>query len=470
MSSTAETATLPVIGCAEVTVLRPASGEPRAVLSSETIRGGIYLAVRYGLGVIVSVGNMLVMTWWIGPHAYGVFVTAIGIVSFLATLVRGGVDTYLVRSEAAPDHRTYGTATTLILGASITLGLAAAAATPLLALWFGSREFVAPYLVLLLTIPVTGLTGVPMAKLERALDFRSIAGIELGGQFAGLLFAALLAWSRPSVWAPVAGQISWQVFTLAATVASASLSLRPRFHAREARKMLAYGLVLTASMRTWQLRSLVNPLLVGRFAGAEGVAFVALAVRIAEALGTFRLAAGRMAIAALARMQSRRENFRGVLERALYLQVVTLGPLLCAFALFGPFILPRIVGARWTPSLAVYPFVAAGVLINSIYNLQASALFVVGNQWIVMQSYAAHVGLLSASTLLLLPRLGIAGYGWAELMSCCAYAVIHAGVAKVVPISYRRLAPWVLTLLAGIFLFSFSPALFHAIQNWRFMK
>ena len=470
MSSTAETVTLAAVGCAEVTVLRSATREPQAVLSSETLRGAIYLAVRYGLGVIVSLGNMLVMTWWIGPHAYGVFITAIGIVSFLATLARGGVDTYLVRSEATPDHRTYGTATTLILGASIALGLAAAATTPLLARWFGSREFVAPYLVLLLTIPVTGLTGVPMAKLERALNFRSIAGIELGAQSAGLLVAGLLAWSHPSVWAPVAGQISWQVFTLVATVVSASLTMRPRFCAGEARKMLSYGLVLTASVRTWQLRSLVNPLLVGRFAGAEGVAFVALAVRVAEALGTFRLAAGRMAIAALARMQSRREDFRGVLERALYLQVVTLGPLLCAFALFGPFVLPHMVGARWTPSLAVYPFVAAGVLINSIYNLQASALFVVGKQWIVMQSYATHVGLLATSTLFLLPRLGIAGYGWAELMSCCAYAVIHAGIAKVVPISYRRLAPWVTTLLVGLFLFSLSPTLFHAIQNWRFTR
>ncbi len=48
----------------------------------ETARGAIYLAARYGLGVIVGVGNMLVMTWWIGPHAYGLFVTAVGMVAF----------------------------------------------------------------------------------------------------------------------------------------------------------------------------------------------------------------------------------------------------------------------------------------------------------------------------------------------------------------------------------------------------
>ena len=451
-------------------VLRQAPAERDAVFSSATVRGGVYLAVRYGLGVIVSLGNMLVMTWWIGPHAYGLFVTAIGMVAFLATLARAGVDTYLVKTEAPPDSRTYGTAATLILSVSLGLGLTAAAAVPLLVHWYGSREFVAPYLLLLLTIPVSGLTGVPMAKLERALDFRSIAGIELGGQSAGLLVAALLAWSQASVWAPVAGQIAWQVFTLVAALFTASLGLRLRFDICQARKMLSYGLTLTASVRTWQLRTLVNPLLVGRFVGVEGVAFVALAIRIAEALGTFRLAAGRMAIAALARMQDSHERFRAALERSLHLQVISLGPLLCGFALLGPFILPHVVGARWRPSLTVYPFVAAGVLVNSIYNLQASALFVLGRQWTVMQSYAAHVGLLAAGTILLLPRFGIAGYGWAELISCSGYLAIHAGIAKIVPISYRRLTPWVMASLTGIFLFSMSHEFLPVVRNWSFAK
>jgi len=173
--------------------------------SGDTARGGVYLAARYGLGVMVSMANMLVMTRWVGPHAYGLFVTAIGIVAFLAAVARAGVDTYLVRSESPPDPRMYGTAAILILAISMGLALMAAAATPLLICWYGNREFVAPYWVLLLMIPVTGLTGVPMAKLERALDFRSVAAIELAGQSIGLVAAVLLAWLHLGIWAPVIG-------------------------------------------------------------------------------------------------------------------------------------------------------------------------------------------------------------------------------------------------------------------------
>jgi hypothetical protein len=69
MSSHAEAATLPSI------ILAPANVRDTSPFCGETGRGATYLAARYGLGVIVGVGNMLVMTWWIGPHAYGLFVS-----------------------------------------------------------------------------------------------------------------------------------------------------------------------------------------------------------------------------------------------------------------------------------------------------------------------------------------------------------------------------------------------------------
>jgi len=450
------------------------------LLSSQTIRGGGYFAARYGLGVLVSLGNMLVMTRWIGPHSYGLFVTAIGLAAFLSTLARAGLDTYLVRRESAPDERIYDIASTLIFCISIAVTLAGAALAPLLIRWYGSREFFLPYLVLLFTVPLTGLTGVPMAKLERELDFRRVAGIELGGQSLGLLLATILAWSGRGVWAPVAGQIAWQIFVLVTALFFARLLPRPRFEARQAREMITFGIGITASLRTWQLRTLVNPLLVGRFAGAEGVAFVALAIRIAEALGTFRLAAGRMAVAALARLQSRPETFRAALERALYLQVIALGPLLCAFGLLGPFVVKQVIGTRWAPSLAVFPFVAAGVLVNSVYNLQASALFVTGRQWTVMRSYALHVTLLGMGALLLLPRFGIVGYGWAELLACPAYFLIHLQLARRVQIRYHKVGPWLAVFVTLLFI----PVMMHSwltgtllvlsgyagLHFWRFVR
>ncbi len=430
---------------------RVGSGSEENTLSVQSTAGGIYLAGRYGLGVLVSVGNMLVMTWWIGPHAYGLFVTGMGFVACLAAMARGGVDTYLIRNEDTPDGRMYAVAATFVLMASVLLAIAGAGAIPLLIHWYGNAEFVPAYGVLLASVPIAGLTGVPMAKLERALDFRRVATIEGVGQLAGLAVSAWLAWAKTGVWAVVAGQMACQAFTLGGTILASSLAFRLCFDAKQMRRMLSFGAGLTASQRVWQLRTLVNPLLVGRFAGADAVAYVALAARIAEALGTLRLAAGRIVIAALARVRERQEQFQRVLERALLVQVVTLGPLLCGVAVLGPFLLTHMLGVRWTASLVVYPFVAAGVLVNSIYNLQASALFVAGKQWVVVRWYTVHLILLTAATLILLPKLGILGYGWAELLACIAYFGIHRDLGKVAAISYRQL---------GICMAVFLPLLF----------
>jgi O-antigen/teichoic acid export membrane protein len=394
---------------------------------------------------------MFVLTRWIGPHAYGLFVTALGLTAFLTMVTRAGVDTYLVRVEAPPDDRTYSIAATLIMGLSIVLVGVGAAAVPLLTRWYGDREFLPAYLVTMITIPLAGLAGVPTAKLERDLNFRAVAGIELAGQMLALLVSVALAWRGFGIWAPVSGLIAWQFWAACGALKAAKLNLYPAFDAVQARRMLSFGIGYTASLRVWQLRTLVNPLVVGRFAGAEAVAFVALAIRISEGLGFVRIAAGRLAIAALSRLRQDRQQFRLTLESALQFQLLALGPLLCLFALAAPVVIPRMLGVRWNASLQVYPFVAAGVLVNSLYNLQASALFVLGQQWMVLRAHALHVALLGFATLLLLPRVGIVAYGCAELAACGGYAVLHAGAKDFTRVSYRSLAWLGIAFLAPLF-------------------
>ena len=142
-----------------------------------------------------------------------------------------------------------------------------------------------------------------------------------------------------------------------------------------------------------------------------------------------------------------------------------LGPLLCGFALLGPLILRYVIGTRWMPSLLVYPFVAAGVLVNSVFNLQASALFVVGRHWTVLCSYSIHVVLLGCGTLLLVPRFGIVGYGRAELLACAAYVLIYVHTSRIAVLSYRNLLPWMIIFLSLLF----APSFGHSRATWLWL-
>lgn len=406
-------------------------------------RGGLYLSARYAVGVLISVANMFVLTWLIGPHHYGLFVTAISITSVLASLVRSGLDTYLVRCEHDPSREDFDTAWSAIAAFSACAMLIGAAVLPLLTWWLHSGEFVGAYLATLLTVPLAGLAGPATAKLERALEFRAVATIELVGQSLALFSGLYLALQGFGLWAPVAGQLIWQLFVLIAGLRIGHFRPRFRMDRVRLRQMLAFGVGYTASQRTWQLRALVNPLIVGRFIGAEGVAFVGLAIRIAEGLGFVRTAGARLAIASLARVQHDAVLMSSALRKAIRGQVIVLGTLLGGFAVLAPFLFGHVIGFRWVPVLRVYPLLALAVLVNSIYNLQAAALFVIGRQWIVLGAYLVHVLLLAVAALVFIPRFGLMGYGIADLFACCAYPVLHIGAHRSLGNLSRVLWLWV---------------------------
>jgi len=61
--------------------------------------------------------------------------------------------------------------------------------------------------------------------------------------------------------------------------------------------------------------------------------------------------------------------------------------------------------------------------------------------------------LLALTTVVLLPRFGIVGYGWAEVIACGSYFAIHAGLKRCVAISYRQLAPSLAVFVPALFLF-----------------
>jgi len=269
--------------------------------------------------------------------------------------------------------------------------------------------------------------------------FRTIVLPQLG---TALLAGAILAWRGFGVWAPVTGHVLWQLFVLIAAIRVSGFSPRLTVDWDQARKMIRFGLGFSASVRVWQLRGLVNPLIVGRLLGTEAVAFVALAVRTIEALSFVRTAVGRVAIAALARLREDPDRCQQMMQKGARLQLYALGSVFVLITALGPPLLPRLLGGRWSSALAVLPFVAAAALVNSVFVLEASALFVEGRQWVVTRSYLWHVVILLAGTAILTPRLGIAGYGWAELAACLSYVILHRGLQPSLRISMPPIARW----------------------------
>lgn len=401
-----------------------------ASLRDRVTRGGAYLVLRLGIGMVLGAVGVLLLTRTIGPAAYGIYGAALGVYMYLYGLSQWGINVYLVRREEEAQPQDYHQAFSLLL----LLGLAsmgvALLALPLLESWVRIEGFgpVAAAMFAVLPIQLIGL--VPMARLERALDFRAVAIAELSGLAVYFLVALPLAFRGFGAWAPVGGWWSQQLLVLVLLYRMSGY--RPRFYWEfsRARVMLGYGLGYSSSIWVWQLRNLVNPLVVGRYAGAEAVGYVALTIRLIEQLGFSKAAVWRLSIPALARVQVDRNRLTKAVSEGMSLQIMVLGPVLAGFGLVAPWLLPALFGPRWVAVLEVYPFIALGYLSNAMFNLQSSALYVLQRNWAVTVANAAHVVLFAGAAFVLVPRQGLVGYGWAEMIALPAYLMVHVWAVK----------------------------------------
>jgi PST family polysaccharide transporter len=396
------------------------------------LRGGAYMSVRMVLGLCISLGGLTLLTRAIGPEKFGVYAAALGIYAVLENLTQGGIRAYLVRREGEEREEVYHQAFTLLLlfGAGgtlvVILGL------PLVQQWVRMDGFGPVALAVFLGLPVALLAKVPLARLERALDFKRVAMFELVGMLVYYVTALSLAFRGFGVAAPVAGWWAQLLLTLVLASHAARYSPRLYWDRKLARDMVGYGLTFSASTLVFKLRELVNPLVVGRYLGAEAVGYVALAIRFVTALSFVKDAAWRLSMPTLARLTQERPRLVRAVTQGMQLQLLAQGPLLVGFGWAALWLLPFAFGSEWLPAMEVYPFIALSYLINGLFMLHSSALYALRRNLKVVAFTSTHVALFAGSAFLLVPSFGVLGYGLAEMVALMSYAIIHINFARVV--------------------------------------
>lgn len=427
-------------------------------LRQRVLRGGAYLAARQGAGTLINIAGVLLLTRVIGPAQFGLYAAAVGVFAAVQLAAQFGMNVYLVRHPEEPAPALYDQSALMLLVSGILFAAAGIALAPVVEHTtrldgvgiFAAAAFAA--------LPVVNLTLVPMARLERALEYRSVTWVELTAQLAFFVVGVPLAFAGWGAWAPLLGW--WAQHLVNFALYHRIARYRPHWHFDRAvaRDILRYGVSYSASLWLWHLRRLVNPFVVGRFLGAEAVAFVAVATQIVTNLSFVANATWRLATSALARIQHDAQRMAGAIGEGMPLQVVAVAPFLVAFGFVAPWIVPALLGEEWSTIVAIYPFIAAAWVTIAAFNLHCSALYVLAQNARISVYHAAHSVLLLGASLVLVPRYGLIGYGYAELVNLASFGVLHVITTRVVgSLSYERMAPlWFASMLL----------LFHTQLGW----
>lgn len=427
-------------------------------LRAKVLQGGTYLAIRQGIGMALSLIGVLFLTRTIGPQQYGLYAAAFGLFNYFQNTCQLGILIYLVRHKQTDSKEIYHQAFTLLFLTSLLGVLIGTLSIPLLNNWLHLQGFGPIFQALLLSLPVTLLSQVPLDQLEQKLDYKQVAWMELVGQTLYFVVALTIAFNGGGAWGSAIGW--WAQQLQMAVLFFGVTRYRPRFrwHPPLLLEMGRYSLGYSASNWTWQLRYLVNPLIVGRFLGAEAVGYIALANRMVEMLSFVKTATFRLSIAALAQLQESRDQLAQAVTNGMRLQVLALAPFLVIVSWLGPWLLPLMFGPKWSPAMEIYPFIAASMLANTLFVLHSSTLYVLNRNWGVMAFHLVHVALLVGTAFLWVPQYGLVGFGWAELATIASYVVLHLLlVQNISPPNY-----W----FAGLLALTFGLALFSHQLGW----
>lgn len=435
----------------------PEAGQ-RGGLRAAVLRGGMHMTARQGVGLLLRVGSFLLLTRFLGPVQSGLFAAPANMFVYLLKVGEWGVPVYLVRSEEADREGTYHQAFTLALLLGLGVALLTLALLPLIEGWVGLEGFGSMARVMFAMLPVALVGQVPRARLERRLDFRAASRIDLMVLGANYAVSLPMAAAGFGAWAPVSGWCFGHVANAVLGFRAARYSPRLYWNGPEAGRMLRYGLTYTAAEFVRNLRSLVLPLIVAPYAGAQAVGYVFITARLLDALVFVQQIVYRIAMAALARVQSDHARLRSAVSEGIGLQVLAVGPFLVAFAWAGGWVVHLTLGSRWLPVLDLYPFMALALLTQGVFGFHASVLHVLKRNVDVAIARVVDTTLFALGALWLVPRVGAVGFGLADLLSLASGAVLHAMLSRAIGSPDYR--------LAAVWWAAFGLALFYPYVGW----
>jgi len=414
-------------------------------LRSSIIRGTSYLAARSAIGFAVGLGGMLLLTRLIGAENYGLYVTISTVISDMSDIALMGVSNYIIRKEEVVGRSLYDLAFTFSLLASIAAIGVGVGLSFFLSGWLHSPEIRLPFLITLVALPISALLLPSQTMLEKELNYKQIAFLEMHTQFVYYGVALALAYAGFGIWAPVIGNIVQGAAAVVIGCKYAKYLPRLYWSWKPLKEMLQYGIANSVSKRIWGLRTLINPLIVGHFAGPGGVAVVSIAMRLIQALSVVNGTIMRVSFSVLAKLQQDKRRMELALNEAMTMQVFSIAPFLIGFAALAHWVVPLMFDDAWDAILVIYPFLAFKYMIYGIFNLQMNVLYVYGKNWEVTKFNLLHVGMLAVLTFLLVPYFGLNGYAWAEVATIGTYYAIHRNVSESLNVDYRE--PFFYTLI-----------------------
>ena len=337
-------------------------------LGGRSARGFLVTVVAQGAKTILTGVSAVVLSRLLQASDFGLLALISPVTGLLALLSNTGLFQAIVQTD-----KITRTQVESLFWVSICIGLFLSlvflGTAPISAYVFHNRNVVAVTLALSPGILMAAAASVPVAILNRTMEFSKIAIIETLSLFFATLISIAFSFGGFGYWALVYGQLAGGLSVL--TLAWILSPWRPSFmvlHFSKIRGMLVFGRNLTVSNVAGYLNTSLDNMIVGYKLGDYSLGLYDRAWKLGVLpLNQLMGPISRIALPSLSRLVNDPTRYRRHFKAMLELMLLVSGPGLVAAIFSASLVVPGLLGERWRDLVPVFQWLCVGGIITPVH-------------------------------------------------------------------------------------------------------
>ena len=405
------------LGDPESPLARPSPEIDMAELRRSSIRGGSMTLASQAINIAIQLASTVVLARLLSPEDYGLMAMVLAVTGFAGLFRDLGLSSAAIqKKDLTPAQQSNLFWLNVATGAALTALVAAA--SPLVAWFYGKPELTTVTLTLSSTFLIGSFGAQHGASLVREMQFTRQAIATISGAIIGMVIAIALALRGFSYWSLVWGNLGGAIVT---TVLLLALSpFWPGLPARGAgvREMLRFGANITAFELVNYFQRNLDNILIGKLSGSLQLGLYSRAYSLLMLpITSIRGPINAVAFPAMSRLQSEPAAFRHYYLKTTSLVAFLSMPLAGFFFVASKPVIELVLGPQWLGVSPIFSYLALAAFIQPSAGLAGSMLLSLGHG----ERYL-KCGLFNA--LIIISGFAI-GVNWGALGVAKSYAVTN---------------------------------------------
>lgn len=324
-------------------------------------RGFLTLTFRNVVLTLINFVTLYIILASILPFSLlGIFIIASGILAFFTYFSDFGLAGAIIQKKEITEHDLK---TTFLIQELVTLTISISVwfAAPILAQYY-QFDNGGMWLIRALAVGffLTSLKVIPSVLLERELRFEKVAWVDI---IEAIVFNGLLiyfSFNNYGIWGFVWAVIAQRVSGLVAIYILAPWRVRIGYSKQSAKELFHFGVPFQLNSVLALLKDRLTPLITAFILGSEKTGYISWAQGIANRPLEVMSTVIRVTFPAFSRLQHDKEGLKEIVEKALFLTVVLLYPILFGIMAVLPVFIEVMGKQKFEPTMhLIYIFIFA---------------------------------------------------------------------------------------------------------------